>query len=190
MIETAAKLAAVDDDLLPGILKTARLGYDGKGQVACATRAELAAAWDGARAACPACSRSCCRWPPRLSVIVARGADGEIVHLPVQRQPAPRRHPRRDAGAGARRVAADRRREAIDARRAIAAGLDYVGVLCVEFFVLADGALVVNEMAPRPHNRGHYSIDACDVSQFELQVRALAGAAAGRAAPALAVRSC
>jgi 5-(carboxyamino)imidazole ribonucleotide synthase len=59
--------------------------------------------------------------------------------------------------------------------RAIAEGLQYVGVLCVEFFMLADGSLVVNEMAPRPHNSGHYSMDACDVSQFELQVRALAG---------------
>ena len=56
------------------------------------------------------------------------------------------------------------------------ATLDYVGVLCVEFFVLADGSLVVNEMAPRPHNSGHYSIDACDVSQFELQVRAMTAA--------------
>ena len=53
----------------------------------------------------------------------------------------------------------------------IAASMNYVGVLCVEFFVLEDGSLVANEMAPRPHNSGHYSIDACDVSQFELQVR-------------------
>jgi 5-(carboxyamino)imidazole ribonucleotide synthase len=57
----------------------------------------------------------------------------------------------------------------------IAASLNYVGVLCVEFFVLADGSLAANEMAPRPHNSGHYSIDACDLSQFELQVRTLAG---------------
>ncbi|HKW83563.1 MAG TPA: ATP-grasp domain-containing protein, partial [Burkholderiaceae bacterium] len=57
----------------------------------------------------------------------------------------------------------------------IAASMDYVGVLCVEFFVLHDGSLVANEMAPRPHNSGHYSIDACDVSQFELQVRTLTG---------------
>ena len=63
----------------------------------------------------------------------------------------------------------------MESTRAIAEGLGYVGVLCVEFFVLADGSLVVNEMAPRPHNSGHYSMDACDVSQFELQVRALAG---------------
>ena len=64
---------------------------------------------------------------------------------------------------------------AIDSTRAIAKGLGYVGVLCVEFFGLADGTLVVNEMAPRPHNSGHWSMDAADVSQFELQVRTLAG---------------
>jgi 5-(carboxyamino)imidazole ribonucleotide synthase len=64
---------------------------------------------------------------------------------------------------------------AVEATRRLADGMSYVGVLCVEFFVLADGSLVANEMAPRPHNSGHYSIDACDVSQFELQVRCLAG---------------
>jgi 5-(carboxyamino)imidazole ribonucleotide synthase len=65
--------------------------------------------------------------------------------------------------------------EAVAAARQLAQSTGYVGVLCVEFFVLADGRLVANEMAPRPHNSGHYSIDACDVSQFELQVRNLAG---------------
>jgi 5-(carboxyamino)imidazole ribonucleotide synthase len=65
--------------------------------------------------------------------------------------------------------------QAIDAAKSIAQGLDYVGVLCVEFFILQDGSLVVNEMAPRPHNSGHYTLDACDESQFGLQVRAMAG---------------
>jgi 5-(carboxyamino)imidazole ribonucleotide synthase len=64
--------------------------------------------------------------------------------------------------------------QAITAAKAVAQELNYVGVLCVEFFVLAEGALVVNEIAPRPHNSGHYSQDACDVSQFELQVRTMA----------------
>ncbi|MES2101358.1 MAG: ATP-grasp domain-containing protein, partial [Pseudomonadota bacterium] len=110
-----------------------------------------------------------------ISVIVARGADGAIVNLPVQQNlhrdgilavtqvPAPD-------------VAADVQQRAIESARQIAAELGYVGVLCVEFFVLADGALVANEMAPRPHNSGHYSIDACDVSQFDLQVRTMTGA--------------
>ena len=61
------------------------------------------------------------------------------------------------------------------AAQRIATSLDYVGVLCVEFFLLRDGSLVANEMAPRPHNSGHYSLDACDVSQFELQVRCMTG---------------
>ncbi|MCV5466423.1 ATP-grasp domain-containing protein, partial [Escherichia coli] len=65
--------------------------------------------------------------------------------------------------------------QAVQAAEAIAASLGYVGVLCVEFFVLADGSLVANEMAPRPHNSGHYTIDACDLSQFDLQVRAMTG---------------
>jgi 5-(carboxyamino)imidazole ribonucleotide synthase len=73
-------------------------------------------------------------------------------------------------------VAAAAQAEAIALATRLAGALDYVGVLCVEFFVLADGSLVANEMAPRPHNSGHYSLDACDVSQFELQVRAMTGA--------------
>jgi 5-(carboxyamino)imidazole ribonucleotide synthase len=66
-------------------------------------------------------------------------------------------------------------RRAVAGARSIAEGLAYVGVLCVEFFVLGDGQLVVNEMAPRPHNSGHWTLNASDVSQFELQVRTLAG---------------
>jgi 5-(carboxyamino)imidazole ribonucleotide synthase len=72
-------------------------------------------------------------------------------------------------------VPADLAAQAVAATRAIAEGLHYVGVLCVEFFILEGGQLVVNEMAPRPHNSGHYTQNACDISQFEAQVRALAG---------------
>ena len=107
-------------------------------------------------------------------MIVARSAAGDCVHLPLQQNlhrdgilavtqvPAP------DAAPGVQR-------QAFDAARRIAAGLGYVGVLCVEFFVLADGTLLANEMAPRPHNSGHHSLDSCDVSQFELQVRCMTG---------------
>lgn len=173
VIEKETDLAAVPDALLPGILKTARLGYDGKGQVRVATRAELASAWDGLK-------RSPCVLEKMLplafecSVVVARGRDGAMVHLPVQRN-------LHRAGILAVTevhegcVDPELARRAIDATRAIAEGLGYVGVLCVEFFGLADGSLVVNEMAPRPHNSGHWSMDAADVSQFELQVRTLAG---------------
>ena len=177
VIETADQLAAVSDELLPGILKTARLGYDGKGQVRVADRAALAAAWDALRQV-PCVLEKRLALQLELSVLVARGADGQLVHFPVQQNlhrdgilavtevPAPGVSP---ALAEQARVRAG----------AIAAEMNYVGVLCVEFFVVDDGAgaqaLVANEMAPRPHNSGHYTIDACDCSQFEAQVRCMAG---------------
>jgi len=173
VIETAEQLAAVADDLLPGILKTTRLGYDGKGQATVADRAALAAAWADLRQV-PCVLEKRLPLAYELSIIVARGADGELVHLPVQQNlhrggilalttvPAPD-------------VTQSQSDQAIARAAAIAQSMDYIGVLCVEFFVLEDGSLVANEMAPRPHNSGHYSIDACDLSQFELQVRTLAG---------------
>jgi 5-(carboxyamino)imidazole ribonucleotide synthase len=173
-IRNAAELAAVPDALLPGVLKTARLGYDGKGQVRVETRAELAAAWSAlGEVDCVLEQRL--KLAHELSVIVARGADGAVVHGPVQQNLhrggilAVTRIPAPDVRTGTARLALD------NAGR-IAAELGYVGVLCVEFFVLADGSLVANEMAPRPHNSGHAGIDACDVSQFEWQVRAMTGA--------------
>lgn len=173
VLETAADLARVADGLLPGILKTSSLGYDGKGQVRVADRAELERAWDDLKNV-PCVLEQQLPLAAECSVIVARGADGTMVHLPVQWN----LHRGgilavTQAGTGAVPDATAAR--AIEATRAIAQGLQYVGVLCVEFFLLQDGSLVVNEMAPRPHNSGHYSVDACDVSQFELQVRALAG---------------
>jgi len=173
VIETAAHLAAVADDLLPGILKTARLGYDGKGQQRVATREALAAAWD-ATGGVPCVLEKLLPLDFECSVIVARGQDGQMVHLPAQR------NLHRDGILAVTEVHPDnmpaRQAElAVQSTRSIAEGLRYVGVLCVEYFVLADGSMVVNEMAPRPHNSGHWSMDACDVSQFELQVRTLAG---------------
>lgn len=174
LIDSRESLAAVDAALLPGILKTARLGYDGKGQVPVADRAALAAAWaELGNAPCVLEQRLALAF--ELSVIVVRSAAGEIVHLPPQQNLhrggilAVTRVPAPD-------VAADQQGCAVDAARRLAASMDHVGVLCVEFFVLQDGSIVANEMAPRPHNSGHHSIDACDISQFELQVRALTGA--------------
>lgn len=173
VIETPAQLEAVGDNLLPGILKTARLGYDGKGQVRVKTKAELVAAWDELKRV-PCVLEKMLPLAAEVSVIVARGADGQIVNFPVQRN-------LHRAGILAvtevheGNIDPALARQAIEATKSIAEGLSYVGVLCVEFFVLADNSLVVNEMAPRPHNSGHYSIDACDQSQFDLQVRTLAG---------------
>ena len=173
LIETEAQLAAVDAALLPGILKTARLGYDGKGQARVRDRAELAAAW-AAMKGVPCVLEQRLDLAAEVSVIVARGADGQVVNLPVQR------NLHRDGILAVTTVPAGiadaLSAQAIAAATRIAESMQYVGVLCVEFFVLGDGSLVAIEMAPRPHNSGHYSIDACDVSQFELQVRTLAGA--------------
>lgn len=171
VIETAAQLAAVNDALLPGILKTARMGYDGKGQIRVKTRAELVAAWDELKnVACVL--EKMLPLAHECSVIVARGRDGTIVNLPVQR------NLHRDGILAVTEVyegnlPAAQVEQAINAAKSVAIGLDYVGVLCVEFFVLEDGMLVVNEIAPRPHNSGHYSQNALDVSQFDLQVRCM-----------------
>ena len=173
VIETAEQLAAVGDDLLPGILKTSRMGYDGKGQIRVKTREALAAAWTELKGV-PCVLEKMLHLQAECSVIVARGADGQMVNFPVQL------NVHRDGilavtsvyeGAVPSDVAA----QAVAATRAIAEGLNYVGVLCVEFFLLDGGQLVVNEMAPRPHNSGHYTMNACDQSQFDLQVRTLAG---------------
>jgi 5-(carboxyamino)imidazole ribonucleotide synthase len=175
VIETQQQLDAVDAALLPGILKTARLGYDGKGQQRVATREQLAAAWEAAQRV-PCVLEKLLPLAAECSVIVARGADGHMVNLP------PQLNLHRDGILAVTEVwdgtlapAPAQAQQAIAATESIARGLNYVGVLCVEFFVLADGSLVVNEMAPRPHNSGHWSMDGCDVSQFELQVRTLAG---------------
>lgn len=173
VIETAEQLAAVPTGLLPGILKTARLGYDGKGQVRVQTAAELAAAWVQLGRV-PCVLEQMLPLAFECSVIVARGHDGTTVHLPVQR------NLHRDGILAVTEVYEGNvppalASQAVEAAISIANGLQYVGVLCVEFFVLQDGRLVVNEIAPRPHNSGHYSQNACDVSQFELQVRTMAG---------------
>lgn len=176
VIETAAQLAAVSDALLPGILKTSRMGYDGKGQQRVHTPAELTQAWEGLQRV-PCVLEKMLPLASECSVIVARGQDGAMVNLPVQR------NLHRDGILAVTEVWPGNvpdalAQQAIDAAKAVAQGLNYVGVLCVEFFVVQDNgtpSLVVNEMAPRPHNSGHYSQDACDVSQFELQVRCMAG---------------
>ncbi len=175
-ITSAELLAAAPADLLPGILKTARLGYDGKGQVRVNNRDELAAAW-AQLGGVPCVLEKLMPLQAECSVIVVRGSDGQCVSYPAQA------NTHRDgilaltevyAGAVPAALAERARASTV----AIANHLNYVGVLCVEYF-LVDGPdgldLVVNEMAPRPHNSGHYTQNACDISQFEAQVRALAG---------------
>jgi 5-(carboxyamino)imidazole ribonucleotide synthase len=173
VIETPEQLNAVSADLLPGILKTSRMGYDGKGQIRVQTREALQAAWAELKSV-PCVLEKLLPLKAECSVIVARGADGQMVNFPVQL------NVHREGILAVTCVyegalPADVASQAVAATRAVAEGLNYVGVLCVEFFLLEGGQLVVNEMAPRPHNSGHYTMNACDQSQFELQVRTLAG---------------
>ncbi len=177
VITTPEQIAGVADGLLPGILKTAKLGYDGKGQVRVADRAALQVAWAELKSV-PCVLEAMLPLQAECSVIVARGWDGAIVNFPVQLN-------EHRAGILAvtevyeGNVPSALAGQAVDAAKSIANELQYVGVLCVEFFVVAgengQSALVVNEIAPRPHNSGHYTMDACDESQFDLQVRTLAG---------------
>lgn len=181
VIEHSQALASVPDELLPGILKTTRLGYDGKGQARVRDRAELEAAWHGLQG--PSGQGVTCILEQRMalkhecSVVLARGIDGQTTHLPVQL------NVHREGILALTEVAPDLldpalERELLQATQAIAQGLNYVGVLCVEFFIIATQgggeSWVVNEIAPRPHNSGHHSMDACDLSQFELQARCMA----------------
>jgi 5-(carboxyamino)imidazole ribonucleotide synthase len=176
-IESHDALAALSDaaleTFLPGIMKTARLGYDGKGQVSVRNP-------DDVRAAHASLGAVACVLEKRLplafevSALVARGADGKTAVFPLAQ------NCHRD-GILAQTIvpAPDASQALVDqaqgAALRIAAKLDYVGVLCVEFFVLQDGSLVANEIAPRPHNSGHYTIDACANNQFDQQVRTMAG---------------
>lgn len=156
---------------LPALLKTARLGYDGKGQ---AQVDSLTAAREAFRGfggqACILEARL--KLDLEISVVLARGEDGAIVTFPV----AENRHVNGilDTSTVPARVPEKVADQARDQAAALATAMAYVGTMAVEFFVVK-GVLLVNEMAPRPHNSGHYTLDACATDQFEQQVRALAG---------------
>ncbi|HEX4944676.1 MAG TPA: 5-(carboxyamino)imidazole ribonucleotide synthase [Usitatibacteraceae bacterium] len=156
---------------LPAILKTARFGYDGKGQDTIASRADLVrtfAEWKGV----PCVLEERLALELEISVILARAADGQVEVFPVVEN----RHARGilDVSIAPARIPDALAAEATALATRLARSLDYVGVLAVEMFVVG-GRLLVNEIAPRPHNSGHYTIDACRTSQFEQQVRVLCG---------------
>lgn len=168
-----ADLEQAQDALFPGILKAARFGYDGKGQVRVQSKADALAAFEelgGVDCVLEALQPL----KDEISVVVARGLDGEVAIY------TPSHNEHRD-GILAISTAADAatlqpyHEAAQQAAVAIAKALDYYGVMCVEFFVLDDGSLVANEIAPRPHNSGHFTIEACLSSQYEQQVRVMAG---------------
>jgi len=176
VVEKADDLDDVDGKLFPGILKRARFGYDGKGQARVADVAE-------ARRAFVEMGAESCVLEQRvdlkceISAVVARGADGIGRGFPV----AENRHRQGvlDVSIVPARITPELAQRAAEWALKIAEKLDYCGVLAVEFFVTVDGQLLVNEMAPRPHNSGHYTIDACATSQFEQQVRTLCGLSLG-----------
>lgn len=156
----------------PALLKTRRFGYDGKGQARVDSLDDLVAAFDHlGRVPCLLEGRLALR--QEVSVVLARNARGEVAFFPLAENR--HRHGILDVSIVPARVSDALAARARDMAAHIAAGLDYVGVLAVEFFVLADGRIVFNEMAPRPHNSGHYTLDACATDQFQQQVRALAG---------------
>jgi 5-(carboxyamino)imidazole ribonucleotide synthase len=172
VLRSADDAMRADTSLLPGIVKSARLGYDGKGQVRVASGADVIDAFAAmGRVACVL--ERLVDLAAELSVIVARAEGGASVAWPV----AENRHRDGilDVTIAPARVDAALAAQARDVASGIADALDYRGVLCVEMFVTRAGELLVNEIAPRPHNSGHYTIDACVTSQFEQQARVLAG---------------
>jgi 5-(carboxyamino)imidazole ribonucleotide synthase len=173
---------SVDPKLFPAFLKTARLGYDGKGQARVATAEQGREAW-GRMNGVTCVLEKALQLRQEVSCIVARGADGDSATFPLSENE--HRNGILAVGIAPARIAPELERQARHYATRIADALSYVGVLCVEFFVLeegGDGRLVVNEIAPRPHNSGHYTIDACVTSQFEQQVRVLAGLPLGATA--------
>ncbi|HEY6052214.1 MAG TPA: 5-(carboxyamino)imidazole ribonucleotide synthase, partial [Thermoanaerobaculia bacterium] len=154
----------------PAVLKRAGFSYDGKGQARVGTAEEAAAAWTAIGHEEAVLERFV-DFDHEASVIVARGLDGSTAEYAVLRNA----HSRHILDHTVFDVAHPARREAIEIARAIAERLELVGLLCVELFVMPGGALLVNELAPRPHNSGHLTIDACATSQFEQQLRAVCG---------------
>ncbi|WP_018078330.1 5-(carboxyamino)imidazole ribonucleotide synthase [Thiobacillus denitrificans] len=163
--------AALADTGTPALLKVSRFGYDGKGQARVGTLEEARAAFRefGGQ---PCVLEGFVELEREVSVVLARDDAGECALFPV----AENRHDNGilDVSIVPARVPDSLAAQARDTARAVADRLGYVGVMAVEFFV-AGGRLMVNEIAPRPHNSGHYTLDACVTDQFEQQVRALCG---------------
>lgn len=176
-INDADDLRAAPLDLFPGILKVARFGYDGKGQARVASREEAVAAFQTMHGE-PCVLEQMLKLDYEVSVVLARDEYGHTRSFPV----AENAHSRGilDVSIAPAHASPSLRDAARDLAERIAEKLDYIGTLGVEFFV-SRGELYVNEMAPRPHNSGHYTLDACVTNQFEQQVRALCGLPLGEA---------
>lgn len=172
-VETAADLADAAIRIgFPALLKTVYGGYDGKGQLAANNFAEAETAFN-------TLTRRPLIWEKRieftqeLGIICARDQHGHVVTYPATENIHV--HNILDTSIAPARIDAQVAARADEIARTIAVNLDIIGAFCVEMFLLADGTLLVNEIAPRPHNSGHYTIDACVTSQFEQQLRAICG---------------
>jgi 5-(carboxyamino)imidazole ribonucleotide synthase len=155
-----------------GILKTADFGYDGKGQVRVKDPAAAIAAWESLNRA-EAVFEEFIDFDCELSVVAARSVTGEFVHYGVVANS--HRNHILDLTIAPAAVSAATALEAVEIARTVLEKLDVVGVLCVEFFLTKQGKLLINELAPRPHNSGHFTFDANVTSQFEQQLRAVCG---------------
>ena len=164
--------AAVANIGLPAVLKTTRLGYDGKGQAVLRDPADLAPAWDGLDPK-PLVLEAFVDYACEISVVVARGADGggSVFDAAENKH----RDGILDLTIAPARVKPGTKAEAGRVAWRIAEALDLVGLLAVEMFVDRAGRVLVNEIAPRPHNSGHWTMEACPASQFNLHIRAIAG---------------
>jgi 5-(carboxyamino)imidazole ribonucleotide synthase len=162
----------------PAVIKTAAFGYDGKGQHKVATPADVEHIWT-AIGHQEAVVEKFINLQAEISIVAARGIDGEVAAFP----PFENRHRNHilDLTTAPAAIPAPVARRAAEITRTILEELQYVGVLCVEFFVSTEGELLVNELAPRPHNSGHLTLDAAVTSQFEQQVRAICGLPLGSA---------
>jgi 5-(carboxyamino)imidazole ribonucleotide synthase len=157
---------------LPAVLKTAGFGYDGKGQFTIRTAGQLAEAWQSIGEQ-EAVLEAFIAFDREVSLVAARSEDGDFVHYGLVEN----LHTNHILDLTIAPAAVDARieREAIEITRTVLEKLDVIGVLCVEFFLKADGTLLINELAPRPHNSGHFTVDANISSQFEQQLRAVCG---------------
>ena len=171
---------AVEEIGAPAILKTAAWGYDGKGQTRLDAADGGAAAWEEIGRQ-PAILEAFAPFEREVSVVGVRGADGQVALY----EPADNTHSRHilDVSVAPADLPERTRTQAHDITRTLLEAWDVVGVMCVELFLLPEGELLVNEIAPRPHNSGHLTIEACRCSQFESQVRAVAGLPLGSTAP-------
>jgi 5-(carboxyamino)imidazole ribonucleotide synthase len=165
-------LAALVSIPHPALLKTTRLGYDGKGQATVENDADAVRAFERFGGV-PCVLEARLNLECELSVIVARGIDGDVAAFPV----AENRHQNGilETSVVPARISAGLAQQARELATRLAQAMAYVGVLGVELFVVNNGHLMVNEMAPRPHNSGHYTMDACSADQFEQQLRTLCG---------------